>query len=90
MEKINDFPRYKWTGTKIEAVVLVNVLVKGGKINNGNVSIKEINDYFSIMFDIELKDYYKKYKDAKGNGDPFKFLDYLREVFAKDVENEFE
>ncbi|MFZ1749667.1 MAG: RteC domain-containing protein [Saprospiraceae bacterium] len=89
-EKIKDYPKYKWTGTKIEAVVLVNVLVKGGKINNGDVTIKEIIDYFSIMFDIDLKDYYKKYKDAKGAGDPFKFLDYLKKVFAKDVEEEYE
>ncbi|MBK8516680.1 MAG: RteC domain-containing protein [Saprospiraceae bacterium] len=89
-EKLKDYPKYKWTGTKIEAVVLVNVLVKGGKINNGNVSIKEIIDYFSVMFDIDLKDCYKKYKDAKGAGDPFKFLDYLKEVFAKDVEEEYE
>ena len=89
-EKLKDYPKYKWTGTKIETVVLVNVLVKGGKINNGNVSIKEIIDYFSVMFDIDLKDCYKKYKDAKGAGDPFKFLDYLKEVFAKDVEEEYE
>lgn len=89
-EKLKDYPKFKWTGTKIQAVVLVNVMVKGGLINKGNVTIADLMEHFQVTYDIDLKDYYKKYQDNINSDDPFKFLDYLKTVLEKDIEKSLE
>jgi hypothetical protein len=89
-EKLKDYPKFKWTGTKIQAVILVNVMVKGNLINNGNVTIADLMEHFQATYDIDLKDYYKKYQDNINSPDPFKFLEFLKAVIEKDVEKSLE
>ena len=69
---------------------MVNVMVKGGLINNGNVTIADLMEHFQYTYDIDLKDYYKKYQDNINSEDPFKFLDYLKTVIEKDIEKSLE
>ncbi len=89
-EKLKDYPKFKWTGTKIQAVILVNVMVKGNLINNGNVTIADLMEYFQVTFNIDLKDYYKKYQDNINSDDPFKFLDFMKTIIENDIEKNLE
>lgn len=89
-EKLKDYPKFKWTGTKIQAVILVNVMVKGNLINNGNVTIADLMEYFQVTFNIDLKDYYKKYQDNINSDDPFKFLDFMKTIIESDIEKNLE
>ncbi len=89
-EKLKDYPKFKWTGTKIQAVVLVNLMVKGNLINKGNVTIADLIEYFQVTFNIDLKDYYKKYQDNINSDDPFKFLDFMKTVLENDIEKSLE
>ena len=82
--------KFKWTGTKIQAVILVNLMVKGNLINNGNVTIADLMEHFQGTYDIDLKDYYKKYSDNIGSDDPFKFLDFLKTIIESDIEKNLE
>ena len=89
-EKLKDYPKFKWTGTKIQAVILVNLMVKGNLINNGNVTIADLMEYFQVTFNIDLKDYYKKYQDNINSDDPFKFLDFMKTIIENDIEKNLE
>ena len=60
LDKIGDYPKFKWSGTLVQAVQLVNFMVKGKLINNGNVSIADLMEHFQVTYDVDLKDYYKK------------------------------
>lgn len=85
-EKINDYPKLTWTGKLSELVVLVKALVISGRINNGQASIKDVINYVQIMFNVDLKDYHRKYLDVKSSQNPTKFLDYLSEVVSDDID----
>jgi RteC protein len=89
-EKLKDYPKFKWTGTKIQAVILVNLMVKGNLINNGNVTITDLMEHFQITFNIDLKDFYKKYQDNINSDDPFKFLDFMKTIIENDIEKNLE
>jgi RteC protein len=85
-EKISDYPKLTWTGTLSNLVVLVKALVKSGSINNGNATIKDVVYYVQIMFNVDLKDYHRKYQDVKNSQNPIKFLEYLCELITDDVD----
>lgn len=84
-EKVNDYPKLTWTGSLSELVLLVKALVVSKRINNGLASVKDVVVYFQIMFNVDLKDYYRKYHDVKNSQDPTKFLDYLSECILEDI-----
>ncbi|MBK9736315.1 MAG: RteC domain-containing protein [Saprospiraceae bacterium] len=85
-EKIKDYPKLVWTGSKNELILIVRALVKSGRINNGLASIKDVIHFVQIIFNVDLKDYHRKYQDIKGSHDPTKFLDYLKEVIIDDID----
>ena len=85
-EKINDYPKLTWTGKLSELVVLVRALVISGRINNGQATIKDVINYVQVMFNVDLKDYHRKYHDVKSSQNPTKFLDYLSEVVNDDID----
>ena len=37
------------------------------------------------MFNVDLKDHYRKYQDVKNSQDPTKFLDYMIELIKDDI-----
>ena len=85
-EKLKNFPQMTWTGTLASLVLLIKALVLSKSINNGNVTIVDLVNYFQVMFNVDLKDHYRKYQDIKTSQDPTKFLDYLIELIEKDIE----
>lgn len=89
-EKISDYPKLTWTGKLSDLVVLVKALVLSGDINNGKATIKDVVTYVQIMFNVDLKDYSRKYYDIKTSQNPTKFLDYLIEVVENDIDQQDE
>jgi hypothetical protein len=89
-DKINDYPKLTWTGKLIDLVVVVKALVLSGSINNGQATIKDVVDYVQIMFNVDLKDYSRKYYDLKTSQNPTKFLDYMIELIVDDIDQQDE
>ena len=85
-ERIKNFPLITWTGTLASLVLMIKALVLSKSINNGNVTIVELVNYFQVMFNVDLKDHYRKYNEIKNSKEPTKFLDYLIELIEKDID----
>jgi hypothetical protein len=70
--------KHKWTGSKTDlSEMLYGIHVKGS-VDNGNVDIKELADYFGIIFNIDLKDIYRIYLNIRSRkGSRTLFLDSL-------------
>ncbi|MBK8625445.1 MAG: RteC domain-containing protein [Saprospiraceae bacterium] len=60
-------------------------MVLTNSINNGNITTKELVEYIQVMFNVDLKDHYRKYQDVKNSQDPTKFLDYMIELIKDDI-----
>ena len=74
-----------WTGKLTNLVLLVKGMVLTNSINNGNITTKELVEYIQVMFNVDLKDHYRKYQDVKNSQDPTKFLDYMIELIKDDI-----
>jgi RteC protein len=89
-DKIQDYPKLTWTGKLTDLVILVRALVLSGSINNGQATIKDVVTYVQVMFNVDLKDYHRKYSDIKASQNPTKFLDYLIDVIVDDIDQQDE
>lgn len=81
----------KWTDSKIAMIELMYALHAAKCINSGKADLSEIATVFEDAFDIELKDYYRKYleiKDRKGNNT--KFLDTLKQALGDRINIELQ
>ena len=65
-------------------------MVLSGSINNGQASIKDVVTYVQVMFNVDLKDYHRKYTDIKASQNPTKFLDYLIDIIVDDIDQQDE
>lgn len=81
----------KWTDNKIKLIELIYALHSTKCINSGNVELSEIATTFEKVFDIELKDYYRKYIEIKGRkGEYTKFLDQLKQALENRINVELQ
>ena len=55
-----------WTGSKRALIELIYALEANGDFNRGNASLKEIAEYFEIIFHIEIGDLYHAYLEMRG------------------------
>ena len=71
--------RLKWTGSIAELVELIYGLVEVGKINNGNIEISEMADFFCTGFNFKIKDCYNSYHHItkRNNDSRTYFLDLM-------------
>lgn len=60
LQKCLKYP-FRFTGKKVFLIELGYSLVSSGDINNGNVKIKEMMNFLSTVFQVELGDYYAAY-----------------------------
>ena len=60
LQKCLKYP-FRFTGKKVFLIELGYSLVSSGDINNGNVEIKEMMNFLSTVFQVELGDYYAAY-----------------------------
>jgi hypothetical protein len=88
-DKVSAFPKIKhtWTGTKTELVELVYAICTKGSINHGNIDIKELADYFCVMFNTDAGDYYRIYLNIRNRKESRTlYLDSLRDNFNRKMD----
>lgn len=74
---------FRFTGKKSYLIELGYSLVSSGDINNGNVEIKEMMNFLSTIFHIDLGDYYASYIAMKERKDRTAYLHHLIESLVK-------
>jgi hypothetical protein len=80
--------KLKWTGNVIDLVELVYAIHASGYTNNGKTSLKELFTVMGEVFDIEVKKFYRSFKDIKNRvkGDRTRFLDELKQALTDKME----
>lgn len=74
---------FRFTGKKAYLIELGYSLVSSGDINNGNVEIKEMMNFLSTIFHIDLGDYYASYIAMKERKDRTMYLHHLIDYLVK-------
>ena len=75
---------FRFTGKKSYLIELGYSLVSSGDINNGNVEIKEMMNFLSTIFQVELGDYYAAYIAMKERKkDQTAYLSRLQDSLVK-------
>lgn len=81
----------KWTGSKKYIMELVYALCLSGMLNDGNCEISELSSLFEEMFDVRFKDgIYRGFQDIKLRSNPTKFIDLLKEVLLRKINEDYE
>lgn len=72
-------PTLQWTASKISLIELMYALQASGVFNKSGTDVKMIAKYFERVFNVDLGNYYRTFKDIQGrkNGKTT-FLDELR------------
>jgi hypothetical protein len=86
-----NFPKIKhtWTGTKTEFVELIYSLHTKGSIDYGQVELKELVDYFSIVFNTDAGDFYRIYLNIRNRKESRTlYLDSLRDNFNRKMDDD--
>lgn len=73
----------RFTGKKSALIELGYALASSGDINHGNIEIKELMNYLSSMFNIDLGGYYDAYIAMKERKDRTSYLNRLIENLTK-------
>jgi Mg2+ and Co2+ transporter CorA len=77
-----------WTDSKVDAVELIYALHSARAINNGRVELNQISTGIAQIFQVELDDIYRTFKDIKQRDVPTKFLDKLRKRLKDRISTE--
>lgn len=73
----------RFTGKKVALIEIGYALASAGDINHGNIEIKEIMDFLSAMFNIDLGGYYDAYIAMKERKERTVYLKHLIESLIK-------
>ena len=73
----------RFTGKKAALIEIGYALASSGDINQGNIEIKEIMNYLSFVFNIDLGGYYDAYIAMKERKDRTSYLNKLIECLTK-------
>jgi hypothetical protein len=86
-----ELPSLKWTGSIAEWVELIYALYLVKRINNGNISLKNLFRQMGEMFDFEVKEFANYFMSLKNRMDKnrTKFTDLMRNsVFERMTESD--
>ncbi|MGB3180468.1 MAG: RteC domain-containing protein [Cyclobacteriaceae bacterium] len=76
----SELPVLHWTGPKVHLVELTYALKASGYIGNGQIPIREIVEGLSRLFNIEMKEFYRTFKEIRiRKGSRTRFIDLLQE-----------
>ncbi|MDR2804565.1 MAG: RteC domain-containing protein [Dysgonamonadaceae bacterium] len=86
------FPKHgkpKWTGSIVEWVELIYALYSVRRINNGEISLKDLFQTMGEVFGVEVKEFSNYFMNIKNrtDGRRTKFLDKLKETLLKRMED---
>ncbi|MDD5464556.1 MAG: RteC domain-containing protein [Candidatus Moranbacteria bacterium] len=79
-----------WTEKKVSLIELIYALHTSRCINNGTTDIRELSEFFSKIFNVELGDVYRTYVEIKARSNPTHFLDTLKTHLSKKIYDELE
>lgn len=82
-ERKSEYRPIHFTGKKAALIELGYALASSGDINHGNIEIKELMNYLSSMFNIDLGSYYDAYIAMKERKDRTSYLNRLIESLTK-------
>ena len=82
LQKCLKYP-FRFTGKKVFLIELGYSLASSGDFNNGNVEIKEMMNFLSTIFNIDLGDYYASYIAMKERKNRTAYLHSLIENLIK-------
>lgn len=83
--------KLKWTDNKIALIELMYAIHSAKCINSGKADLSEIAAVLEEVFDIDLKDYYRKYIEIKSRkGQYTKFLDQLKQALENRINIELQ
>lgn len=82
-QNVNTKIPVRFTGKKAALIELGYALASSGDINHGNIEIKELMNYLSSMFNIDLGGYYDAYIAMKERKDRTSYLNKLIENLTK-------
>ncbi|MCF3109608.1 RteC domain-containing protein [Niabella sp. CC-SYL272] len=80
-------PRFNWTSNKIDLVELIYALCYGGAVNHGKLEVKELADFFSVNFGIELPNIYRSKQEMYSRKNTTTFLDFLKKKFRDGMDD---
>ena len=87
LQRLNKYP-FRFTGKTVCLVELGYSLASSGDFNNGNVEIKEMMNFLSTVFHIDLGDYYAAYIAMKERKDRTAYLHHLIERLVKRMDDD--
>ncbi|WP_163407904.1 RteC domain-containing protein [Flavobacterium ajazii] len=77
-----------WTGSKVALIELLYALQSKGTFNNGTSDLKDIAEYFEMVFDIDLGQYRRTFLEIRARkSDRTKFIDNLKEILENRMNN---
>jgi hypothetical protein len=82
--------KYTWTDSKAALTELIYAIHAARCINNGNIEIKEIANFFESLFRIDLGDYYRDYLQIKNRQNQTKFIDSLKNALIQRINEQEE
>jgi len=84
--------KIKWTGNLVYFVELVYALEAAGYINDGKATLSELFHVLCEVFDIEVKDFSRTFRDIKNRakGDRTKIFDELKQALLRKLKVEDE
>ncbi|MBN2743984.1 MAG: RteC domain-containing protein [Marinilabiliaceae bacterium] len=84
-QRISSISSLYWTSNKIGLTELIYAIHAAKCINNGNVEIKEIAQFFEQAFHVDLGDFYHDFKQIKARCNQTKFIDFLKQSFSSKI-----
>ncbi|WP_312084197.1 RteC domain-containing protein [Epilithonimonas hominis] len=84
----NPNAKLNWTGSKVALTELIYALQTEGVFNNGSADLKDIAEYFSNIFNIEIGQYRRTFLEIRVRKDErAKFISSLREKLIKRMDD---
>lgn len=84
----NPNAKLNWTGSKVALTELIYALQTEGVFNNGSADLKDIAEYFSEIFNIEIGQYRRTFLEIRVRKDErAKFISSLRDKLIKRMDD---
>ncbi len=74
-----------WTGKKIGLISLLYAFDTMGVIDNGNISLRKIQEFAEVHFDVKLGNIARAFNELRMRQNPTQFIDELKEALLKRI-----
>jgi hypothetical protein len=87
--RLSERDKLKWTGSIIDWVELNYALHEAKKVNNGEISLRELFQLTGEVFDFDVKEFANYFMNIKGRleENKTKFMDELKRALVRKMED---